>query len=185
MSEIVPTCPTGCSSLLPIVSFDDCAPKISFGEIHTIYLASGEADPFTDWTDLAEWTARISNTDVADENKIRQLTVMADLPAATADEIIISKGRKIYSPATHVINVDIDDLSAENYEFARTTSCNVSMRMWFANDSYMYGGNDGQLVNVNLRPVIERGVKSINKLTGTISWENQFSPEREDSVFAS
>lgn len=185
MSEIVPICPTGCASILPIVNFDDCAPKISFGEIHTIFLASGEAEAFSDWTDLAEWTARIDNTDIADEDKIRQLTVIADLPAATADEIIISKGRKIYSPATHLLNVDIDDLTDENYEFARTTSCNTSFRMWFANDSFMYGGNDGILVNVNFRPVIERGIKSINKLMGTITWENQFSPERADSVFAS
>jgi hypothetical protein len=51
--------------------------------------------------------------------------------------------------------------------------------------SYMYGGNDGVLAVLNLRPVIERGVKSLNKLSGTITWEAQFSPEREVSVYAS
>ena len=185
MSIINPTCPTGCSDFLPVVDFDLCDPKVSFGEIEQIMVASGAAAPFTDWEDLSEWTARISETDVADIDTIRQMYVIADLPAATADEIIISKGRKVYSPATHVINVDIDDLSDENYEFARATSCNTQMRVWFFTKSHMYGGNDGILANVNLRPVIERGQKSINKLSGMITWEAQFSPERADSVFAS
>lgn len=184
MSEIVPTCPDGCSSILPIVDFDICSPEVYFGEIEKIYLSSGDADPFTDWTDLAEWVARVDATDVADKDKIREFHVMADLPAATADEIALSLGRKVYSPATHTINVDIDDISDDNYEFARTTSCNVQFRVWFATESHMYGGNDGILANVNFRPVIERGQKSINKISGTISWENQFSPERTTNPYA-
>lgn len=185
MSVNNPTCPTGCSSILPIVNFDLCDPKVSFGEIEMVMMAAGDADSFTDWTDLSEWTARIDGTDISDPNKIRQMYVIADLPAAAADEIVISKGRKVYSPATHTINVDIDDLSDENYEFARTTSCNVQFKVWFFTKSHQYGGNDGILANVNLRTVIERGQKSINKLMGTITWEDQFSPERADSVFAS
>jgi hypothetical protein len=185
MSLIVPTCPTGCSSILPIVNFDPCDPKVSFGEIEMIAVAAGDSASFTNWEDLAEWTAKVDNTDIADHDKIRLMSVIADLPAASADEIIISKGRKVYSPATHVINVDIDDLSIENYEFARTTSCNVSYKMWFFTKSHQYGGNDGIPATITLRPVIERGQKSINKLSGTISWEAQFSPERADSVYAS
>lgn len=185
MSIVNPSCPTGCSSILPVVNFDLCDPNVSFGEIETIYMGAGDAAAFTDWTDLSEWTARIDNLDTVDPDKLREFHVMADLPAATADEIVISKGRKVYSPATHTINVDIDDLTQENYEFARTTSCNVQFRVWFFTKSYMYGGNDGILANVTLRPVIERGQKSINKLSGTITWEAQFSPERAESVFAS
>lgn len=183
MSIIVPVCPTGCTSMPAPVDFDVCAPEILFGEIRHIYVASGESTPFTDVESLSEWTTRISN-DAVDEDTIRELMVSADLPAASADEIIISLGRKVYSPATHVINVDIDDLSAANYEFARTTSCNAAYRIWFATESKIYGGTDGILATINLRPVIERGVKSINKLTGTITWDAQFSPEMNDNPFA-
>lgn len=183
MSTINPTCPTGCSSILPTVSFDLCNPNISFGEIERVFIAMADATPFTDWTNLSEWTAALALT--VEPDALREFYVVADLPAAAADEIIISLGRKIYSPATHTINVDIDDLSAENYEFARTTSCNLQFRVWFMTPSYMYGGNDGVLAVLNLRPVIERGVKSLNKLSGTITWEAQFSPEREVSVYAS
>lgn len=187
MSIINPVCPTGCGSMLPEVSFDNCNPRVSFGEIEAIFLGVATADPFSDlapWTGLANWTTALALA-VSETSAIRQFDVSADLPAAAAEEIVMSKGRKVYSPATHTINVDIDDLSAENYEFARTTSCNLQFRVWFATKTWMFGGNDGILAMVNLRPVIERGMKSLNKLTGTITWEAQFSPEREESVFAS
>jgi len=183
MSIINPTCPTGCSTVLPSVDFDICDPAIFFGEIEHLYIASGDATPFTDVEDLAEWVARVSETSV-DPDSIRDFHVMADLPAAAADEIIISLGRKIYSPATHTINVDIDEVSQLNYEFARMTACNTQFRVWFATESHIYGGNDGILATVNLRPVIERGQKSVNKLMGTVVWDAQFSAERHDNPYA-
>lgn len=183
MSLQIPNCPTGCDFTIPAVDFDICDPAIFFGEIEHIYIAAGDAAPFTNFEDLAEWTARVSENAV-DADTIRDFHVIADLPAAAADEIIISLGRKVYSPATHTINVDIDEVSDLNYEFARTTSCNTQFRVWFATESHIYGGNDGILATVNLRPVIERGQKSINKLMGTITWEAQFSPERGDNPYA-
>lgn len=184
MSVNNPTCPTGCSSVLPDVSFDVCSPNVSFGEIQKIFIAMADAEPFTDWTNLSQWEAALA-LPTNDPDAIRELNVSADLPAPAVEEIVISLGRKIKSPATHTINVDIDDLSDENYEFARTTSCNSQFKMWFMTSDYMYGGNDGITVNIDLRPVIERGIKSLNKLTGTITWEAKFSPERATSVYAS
>jgi len=184
MSLITPTCPGSCEYQIAAIDFDECAPKVFFGEITHIYIASGDAEPLTDVEDLAAWTARLSD-DGTDPDVIRDFHVAADLPASTAEEIVISLGRKVYSPASHVINVDIDDISDATYEFGRTTSCNTSYRVWFATPSHIYGGTDGILALVNLRPVIERGIKSLNKLTGTITWEAQFSPERHDNPFAS
>ena len=181
LNPVVPTCPTGCTSTLPTVSFSDCAPELGFGEIQSIFIGGSTVDPFnnpaTPWTSLAAWTTAIGTTLV-------ELVVSADLPAAAADELVISKGRKVYTPASHTINFDIDDVTASNYEFGRMTSCNSKYRIWFATPEYMFGGNDGILVNINVRPVIERGIKSLNKLMGTITWEAQFSPERAPSVFA-
>lgn len=183
MSILNPTCPQGCSTVLPSVDFDLCDPAIFFGEITHLYVAAGDAAPFTDVEDLAEWTARVSETSV-DPDAIRDFHVMADLPAATADEIIISLNRKVYSPATHIINIDIDETSDLNYEFARMTSCNTQYRLWFGTADHIYGGQNGILSSLNLRPVIERGSKSINKLTGTAQWDYQFSPERHDNPYA-
>lgn len=182
MSIVNPDCPTGCNSILPQASSDLCDPKVLFGEIEKIYISSGDSSAFSDWTDIDEWTARINNSDTTSIDSIREFHVIADLPQATADELTISLGRKVFTPATHTINFDIDDISAENYEFGRTTSCNVLFRVWFGTKSKLFGGNDGILANVNIRPVIERGIKSINKLVGTVSWEYQFSPESTDNI---
>jgi len=186
MSSINPVCPTGCSSILPDVSFDLCNPNVSWGEIQRIFVGMADANPFGAgaWTDLSLWTAALALA-TSETNAIRQLYVSADLPAATADETVISLGRKIYSPATHTINVDVDDLSQENYDFMRTLGCNLQFRVWFMTEDYMYGGQDGILAIFTMRPVIERGIKSLNKLSGTITWEDQFSPERAVSVYAS
>lgn len=184
LPPVNPTCPANCGSTLPDTLFNVCNPSVGFGEIQSIFIGVATADPFSDWTDLTQWETALALA-VSETNAIRELVVSADLPAAAADEIVISKGRKIYSPATHTINFDIDDISGENYDFARMTSCNLQFRVWFMTASYMYGGNDGILAMINIRPVIERGIKSLNKLTGTVTWEAQFSPERAESVYAS
>lgn len=186
MSTINPVCPVGCASILPDVSFDLCNPNVTFGEIQRIFVGMADANPFGagSWTDLSLWTAALALA-TSETNAIRQLYVSADLPAASAEEIVISLGRKVYSPASHVINVDVDDLSQENYDFMRTLACNLQFRIWYMTEDYMYGGQDGILAQFNLRPVIERGIKSLNKLSGTITWEDQFSAERAVSVYAS
>lgn len=182
--SLVLTCPQGCAFQLPSFEQDLCTPNVSFGEITHFYVAAGDAPPFTDVTDLAEWTARLSD-DSTDADAIRTLFVIADLSAATAEEIAISVNRKVYSPADHVINLEVDDITDSVYEFARATSCNLQYRVWVATPSHIYGGNEGTLGMLNLRPVIERGAKSVNKLVGTFQWSSKFSFERHDSPFAS
>jgi len=186
MSTINPICPQGCSSILPEISFDLCNPNVTFGEIQRIFIGMADATPFAsgNWTDPTLWEDALSRG-ALEQNALRQLYVSADLPFASADESVISLGRKIYSSASHVINVDIDDLSQENYDFARSLSCNLQFRVWFFTNDYMFGGQDGLLVMFNLRPIIERGIKSLNKLTGTITWEDKFSAERDISIYSS
>ena len=49
---------------------------------------------------------------------------------------------------------------------------------------HIYGGTDGILAMVNLRPQIERGAQSVNKLVGTITWSAKFSAERNINPYA-
>ena len=175
MSEIIPTCPTGCDFTLADISFSDCAPAISWGEVEYVVLGDGDSAPFADWEDDSEWATRVAETG---DNKLRKLTVIADLPIGSADEVIISKGRKVKAPASRILNIEIDDTTDENYEFMRATACNSQMRMWFFTRSHQYGGNDGILAMINLDPVIEKGTKTINKFVGTAKWDAQFAPER-------
>jgi len=179
MSTILnPICPADCESALPVLDFDACAPEIYFGEIRRIYIASLDAAPFDDWTSAAAWALRISNTDIASDDTIRSLTVSADKPAAEYDEVEISDNRKVVTPATHIINLTIDDLSDDNYEFMRFTECNPTVRLWYSDDTHLYGGNLGIPANIMLKEVIERGNKSLKRIEGMAKWENKFSPER-------
>lgn len=184
LAPVVPTCPANCGSVLPDTLFNVCNPAVGFGEIQSIFIGLATADPFTDWTDLTQWETALALA-TSEVNALRELVVSGDLPLPATEEIVISKGRKVYSPATRSINFDIDDISEANYEFARTTSCNIQFRIWFMTPTWMFGGNDGILAMVHFEPVIERGIKSLNKLTGTITWEAQFAPQRAESVYAS
>lgn len=184
LAPVVPTCPANCGSVLPDTLFNICTPSTVFGEIQSIFIGIATADPFDDWTDLAQWEAALA-LPTSDPNALRELVVSGDLPLPSSDPIDISKGRKVYPPASRTINFDIDDLSQENYEFARTTSCNIQFRIWYMTATRMYGGNDGILAMVHFDHVIERGVKSLNKLTGTATWDAQFAPVMAESVYAS
>ena len=86
MSTINPSCPTGCASILPDVSFDLCNPNVTFGEIQRIFVGMADAAPFASgsWEDLSLWTAALALA-TNQPNAIRQLYVSADLPAASAD----------------------------------------------------------------------------------------------------
>ena len=175
--NIDPICPEGCTSLMPDFNFSDCAPNVIFGEIEKIYIASLDADPFDDWSDAAAWLARIENTDGTEES-VRELTVAADLPAPTADEIEISNRRKVMSTKTFELAVTIDDNTEENYEAMRWSQCNPTVRFWFADQTHLYGGNEGIRANVMLSEVIQRGAKAIKTIQGKFTWDAKFSPER-------
>lgn len=174
-----PTCPTNCAPALPIVNFDICAPKINLSEIEKIYFAKPSATPFTDWKTATEWATRISQTDVVSDDTIRPMTVIADKPAPANKIKEVSNGRKIVTGKDHTLNVTIDDVSDENYEFARTTECGGQVKIWYEiQGGYLYGGNEGINATLVLDDVLNRGRDEIETLTGSISWSAKFSPER-------
>lgn len=172
-----PVCPSGCTGEIPDLNFSFCTPVNLFGEITHVFIASAGAACFTDEAVLSEWLARLDNTD-GGINAIRYMHVSADMPAGAGDMIETSLARKAKGPKTFTINVDVDDLSTLNYEFMRATQCNQTFKVWYASAGFLYGGVCGVDANVNLDYVIARGTKSIQKITGTIIWEEQYAPER-------
>lgn len=177
-----PTCAANCDVNLPVVSFDDCNPEILFSEIRRVFIAKKNADPFTDWTDATEWETRLSQDSITGDDYIRPLTVIADKPAAAAVSKDISNGRKKIIGKDHTINVTIDDVTDENYEFMRALECGGKFRFWYeTSGGKMYGGNEGFTAEFNLDDILNRGVDEIETLAGAITWRSKFSPERIDS----
>ena len=180
------TCPNDCETQLPVVAFDQCAPKINLSEIRKIYVAKPTVKAFTDWKLAPEWTTRISETNVASPDSIRPLTVIADKPAPANVVKDISNGRKIQVRKDHTLNITIDDVSDENYEFAIITECGGQVKFWYETaGGYIYGGNEGIDGTLILDDVLNRGNDEIETLTGTLTWSSKHSPERVISPIAS
>ena len=170
-------CPNNCETELPEVRFSKCSPTIVLSEIVRIFLGKQSTEPFTDWKSATEWTTRLSENGTT-ANAIRPLTVIADKPAGSPVVKEISNGRKYNLRKDFTINIEIDDVSHENYEFMRVTQCGGEYKLWFETaGGRLYGGNEGIDASLVLDNVLGRGKDEIEKITGTASWDDKFSPE--------
>lgn len=182
MSVNNPTCPQDCSSTLPAASFDVCAPETHFGQVKKVYIGN-DGNPFADWTNPAEWAARIDNASSA-ADAIRELTVIGSLPRAESSEKKISGGRTVKGKKTRTLSIKIDETNATNYELLRTLECGLSYRVWYATDDHIYGGNDGILMTLNVDEVIPENEEDYILFEGEGKWFSQFAPERTDNIIA-
>ena len=159
------TCPNGCESALPVVKFDDCSPTIVLSEIQTIFLAKNSATAFTDVESPTEWATRLSMT-ATDEDAIRPLTVIADKPAGAPVVKELSNGRKKVIRLDQTLNVEIDDVTDENYNFMRVSQCGGQYKMWYKTaGGKIYGGNEGiSNTFLQLNEVLGRGKDEIEKI---------------------
>ena len=171
------SCPNSCETALPEVKFSKCSPNIVLSEIVRIFVGKQTTQPFNNWKDASEWTQRLSET-ANTANAIRPLTVIADKPAGSPVVKEISNGRKYNLRKEFTINIEIDDVSEENYEFMRVTQCGGEYKLWFETaGGRIYGGNEGIDASLVLDNVLGRGKDEIEKITGTASWSDKFSPE--------
>ena len=184
MSVNNPTCPAACDSFLEEVDFDFCNPDLYFGEVDHLYVMAQAGANLANWELLAVWNARLALDATADVDGILDLHVIGDYPPAEAEDIVISLNRTITTPATHIINFEIDDVSDDNYEFMRWLECNTLMKLWFSANELIFGGNTGIEVMIKAKYQIERGSKSLQKIIGTVTWESKFSPERTTNPMA-
>ena len=175
MSELI-LCPTGCTSSAPAPNFDDCNPQIEFGEISRIFITNKDY-PFTNIEDVAEWTARLSNTST-DVNAIRELVVIGQKPAAEGERMRISDGRRITMPKTHSVTAKIDELNDENYDWLRYMECNDQYLMWYKAGSYVFGGNDGISASIGANHVIPEGDKEMQTIEISAEWDAKQHPAR-------
>jgi len=177
MSLVTVVCPTDCENYLAPVDFSLCDPDVDFGEIERIYVTARGAG-LTDWTDAAEWAARLDNDTEDDNTKIRTLFVRGDQPPAESNEVEISLCRIVYSEKDFTLNLDIDETSVINNDFMRYIECNDLYTIWYQAGKYLYGGTDGIDVNIGLNNNIPRGCNELNLITGTVKWQAKHSPEK-------
>lgn len=187
MSIVNPTCPTGCNSQINPMTQDPCAPLVSIGELNRLYVMAAGGAILTTWGTAglaAELLGRIDNT-ASTVDSIVEIIMSGDVPAAAGDMIEIADNKKHYLPKTHTINFQIDDVNQTVHDFLRYMECNQVVKLWYANPDFIWGGNDGIEINMQMNDVVERGSKGRYSIQGVITWEAKFTPERTDNPFAS
>lgn len=175
-------CEEGCETVLPEVSFDLCNPDVHFGQISDVFITN-IGNPLTDETDPLEWAARLA-LDQSNPAKIIQLQGIGDKPAAEANVIEISKGRKVSGNKNHTVNFRIDEVSDKNYEMMRKFECNKSVLAWYKTyEGKLYGGRFGVHsagVSIAFNHVIPENAAELETLPGTLTWKSKFHPCRTD-----
>lgn len=182
MSANNPTCPDDCTAILPDVEYSDCAPEINNAQIRNLYIAN-VGYGLSDVTDAAEWQTRLAQTGGA-ANSIRKLTIVGDKPKPESTEKKISHDRIIKGKKAHTLNIEIDETNPTNYEMLRTLECGKQYIIWYEDEKYIYGGNDGIKASVNLDHIIDKDSQAIQLFGGDAKWTSQFHPERALSPLA-
>ncbi|NCT92948.1 MAG: hypothetical protein GXC72_00865 [Chitinophagaceae bacterium] len=179
---------TGCEAPLPEVSSDYCDPAIEQSEFTDLYLCEKAGANFTDVTAPAEWADRLADdgttipagSDATVDDLIRHLPIIGDYPKPSIATKDISGGRTGFPyKTTHVINIDVDDITVKNYQFAQfTQSMRREVKAWVkTKGGKMLGGNAGIVAVLRLDPVFARGTDSIVGLSGTLTWDKHYSPD--------
>jgi hypothetical protein len=183
-------CPTDCTEQqIPSVNFDDCSPELNDSEIEWVALAKSDAADFTDVEDAAEWTTRINQLATTPaptpDDSIRMIRVVGDKPAPEITTRIVSGGRSVQTAKRHTLNIDVDETNDLNYEFARSTSCNATYKLWYVTKAgFVYGGICGLKAQVILNLIQARGQGEIELYQGTESWSDKIDPPRADFPLA-
>lgn len=174
----LPPCPTECSGSLEAVSFNECAPTIHYGEVSKLYVARADASDFANPQTITEWTARLSDSDVA-ADKIRTFIGIGEMTAPEKSELPISGGRTIYSPKTFNLLFEVDETNDTNYEFLLSTECNVKYKFWFeTSDGMLYGGKTGIEAVINMDAPIPKGREEVAKFMMSMKWKSKNHPLR-------
>lgn len=173
--EIV--CQEGCGVQLPATKFNICNPEGAFGQISELFITN-IGYPLTDENDMNEWLTRMSLPDT-DPSKIWRILVVGDKPASESADVEMSYGRTISGPEQHQLNIRIDEVNQENYDFARNFDCNKRVKIWyktFGGDAY--GGAKGIDVSMKFKHVIPEGTADLQTLVSNPKWKSKIQPCR-------
>jgi len=161
---------------IPVVSFDENAPQVHYGQIRDIMIGN-LGYPLTAETKVVI-EARIDNSgDVTTpEETLRLLTVIGDKPEPESTVLDISHKRKIKSPRKHTVNIRIDEMNEANYSFLKSLiEGGVSeVAMWYFTDGHMYGGLTGVQASINLDHVIPESTEELEYITGQLTWQGDY-----------
>lgn len=172
----------------PTVLFNECAENVveNLSEIVGVLISMPtEADPTVpefvpvDVTDLAAWEAAITAGTVNHE------FVIGDKPATEQEERPISRGRTKVGDKKHLINIDVDENTDENYDAMRQRQDRPIVFIWYYTlGGKIYGSTTGIKSKITKADeVLGRGADTYALIQYAIEWEAATNPPRDDSPF--
>lgn len=180
------TCPTDCTTQqAPVFTINSCVDAITLylSEISKIYFCSPDPNDCTqpvakpsDWTSAPAWADVLSNTE---DDKIRYINVIGDIPEPEQQETVMSGGRIKIGNKTYTCNWDVDEINAVNYTASRKLECGYTGFFWYeTRGGLLFGGPKGIKANVTkANSPHERGDTAYQKILGQIKWESKCKPE--------
>jgi hypothetical protein len=181
----VPPCPTTCGGSVPPVEFNECTPRYHWGEISKIYIGPITIAHFADVSAIGEWIPLLSATE---DDHIRTLTVIGDMPEPEILEVPTSGDRIAIGFRTFSINFEIDETGSEheeavapdhNYTFLLLNQCGGKFKIWFeTSDGLLYGGEDGIECSIRMNQIIPRERNALVKIMGKATWKSLQAPFR-------
>lgn len=176
MSNPTIECPIGCLNDVPIIAMDECNPDVDFSEVDKLYMTQLD-QVLADWTDAAEWTARIDNAGVAVDD-IREWWVSGELPEPERTITEIDNDRDVSSPNKFNLTLQVFETNLTNYDAVRFLQCNTRVLIWYSAGENMYGGTDGIEADVIASHLITKGSKEANIIQLLVTFDAKHNPER-------
>lgn len=168
--------PDDCASIvLPDVNFATCpaayqAHESEICDVWMIETTDGVAD--------AVPTAWYDSDDLDALTGVHKLTTIGDKPLSEVNELTVAKRWVVFTSRTHTVNIDVTDMSLENYDFIRALQVKPTVAVWYRDiDGYIYGGENGIVCDVqNAGNILNRGEGGL--LTGQfiLTWEADCDP---------
>lgn len=191
------TCPSDCAvTNLPVINFQDCNPQILSSELQELILGRSDAISFTDASAATEWNDRISSNNTppgsstaAVKDLLRRLKIIGDIPAPTETTRAISGGRTAVTGKVYTMNIEIDDMSNENWQFCQTVQCSkagLKVKAWpITKSGHFLGGNTGISATLKINHLLDRGEDGIMRAVGTLEFKTFVFPNRDVFPLAS
>lgn len=196
--EYTPTCAATCSAeTLLAVGETDCPSDLSLelSEINELFLDTKSAtagqptnpiapDPaaYTAWGDneaeLLTWYGLKDNS-VAD--KVRFYYGRGEKPEPNETTLTLRKNKTVSIGTRHSLVYTVDIIDQTTYQALRQLqSCKGQFHAWFSTDSYVYGGDNGIIVDVEKVVFPKTGGRGENaKCIITLSWSAKADPIRD------
>jgi hypothetical protein len=192
--QYTPTCATDCSlNTLGAFGNTDCANEnnIELAEINELYLDEASTtlgvpkNPITGWvqdTDnaaaLTTWRGLVNNATAA---KTRLLFGIGEKPEPQETTITLHKAKLVSLCTKNSFVYTINIIDDDTYNALRKLqACKGTYHMWFATDTYFYGGLNGVRADVEKVAFVKSGGRGSNSTCViTLGWSAKADPVRD------